>query len=352
MKAIHKAAGIVLALLVLGVVMAYLSGFFEPKIDIDSTRVEPSADGGRVVSVEITKQPLIEEAAGTIQAKVETVISPLITATISSIKVRAGDDVKLGDVLVELDSRELRARADQAHQAVVAAKAKLVKAERDFKRIQQLFRNDAVAKAELDRTEALLGSAGAELSRARRREDEAKTALGHSTLTSPISGRVVERYSDPGDTARQGEPLLRMYGPGMFRLEASVRESVAAKLVKGQSLTVKVDALDKEFEASVDEIVPFADPGSRSFVVKAILADSSGLYPGMFGRLLVPIGETKKIYIPADAVTQVGQLHFVIVKTERGLIRRYVRLGVSDQQDRVEVISGLAPGEYILIAAR
>ena len=352
MKGIYKAAGIVLALAGLVVVMAYLSGLFTPKIDIDFTGVVPSADEGRVVTVEITKQPLIEQAAGTIQAKVETVISPLITATISSIKVRAGDGVKQGDVLVELDSRELKARVDQAHQAVVAARAKVAKAKRDFKRMKQLFGGDAVAKAELDQTEAVLRTARAELGSVSRREDETKTALSHSTLTAPISGRVVERYADPGDTARQGEPLLRLYGPGIFRLEASVRESVASKLVKGQSLTVKVDALDKQFRASVDEIVPFADPGSRSFVVKASLTDSSGLYPGMFGRLLVPIGETEKIYIPADAVTQVGQLHFVIVKTEQGLNRRYVRLGVSDQKDRVEVISGLAPGEAILIAAR
>ena len=352
MKGIYKVAAIVLALAVLGGVMAYLSGFFKPKIDNDFAGVVSSEYEGRVVTVEIIRQPLVEQAAGTIQAKVETVISPLITATISSIKVRAGDDVKQGDVLVELDSRELKARADQAHQAVIAEEAKLAKVEQDFNRIQQLFKTDAVAKAALDRTEELLRTARAELSRARRREDEAKTALGHGTLAAPISGRVVERYADPGDTARQGEPLLRMYGPDIFRLEASVRESVASKLVKGQSLTVKVDALDKEFKASVDEIVPFADPGSRSFIVKARLTDSSGLYPGMFGRLLVPIGETEKIYIPADAVSHIGQLDFVIVKTEQGPIRRYVRLGASDQQNRVEVISGLAPGEAILTAAR
>ena len=352
MKVSHKIAGILLALAFLLGVMAFLASFFEPKINVDFTDVVPSVADAREVTVEITKEPLIEQAAGTIRAKVETVISPLITATISSIKVRAGYQVKQGDVLIELDSRELKARVDQTHQTVVAAKAKLAKVERDFKRIQQLFRDDAVAKAELDRTEAVLRTARAELSRARRREDEARTALSHSTLTAPISGRVVERYADPGDTARQGEPLLRMYGPSIFRLEASVRESVASKLVKGQSLTVKVDALDKEFAATVDEIVPFADPGSRSFIVKARLIDTSGLYPGMFGRLLVPIGETERIYIPPEAVTHVGQLDFVIIKTEQGPIRRYIRLGARDQEDRVEVISGLAPGEEILIAAQ
>ncbi len=70
-----------------------------------------------------------------------------------------------------------------------------------------------------------------------------------------------------------------------------MRESVASKLVEGQSLTAQVDAVNKQYAAAVDEIVPTADPGSRSFVVKVSLTGGSGLYPGMFGRLMIPIGQ-------------------------------------------------------------
>jgi RND family efflux transporter MFP subunit len=312
----------------------------------------PSPGEGRILTVEVTKRPLIEQVSGTIQAKVETVISPLVTATISSFNVRAGDEVRQGDVLVKLDSRKLKARVDQTHQAVISAKAMLAKAQQDYDRIQRLLKTRAISKAEADRIETIFRTAKAELSLALRVEDEANAVLSHTTLRAPISGRIVERFADPGDTARQGEPLLRMYGPGVFRLEASVRESVASKLIKGQHLIVMVDALDKEFEASIDEIVPFADPGSRSFMVKAFLTEGSGLYPGMFGRLLVPVGETEKIYIPVEAVTQVGQLHYVMVNTKHGLTRRYVRLGENTQSDSVEVISGLSPGESIFIGTQ
>jgi RND family efflux transporter MFP subunit len=254
-------------------------------------------------------------------------------------------------VLAELDSRELEARVGQARQAVVAARANLALAEKDSERLQRIYRAEpgAVSKAELDRVQTSLRTARAQLLGARRQEDEAKTALSYSSLEAPISGRVVERYADPGDTARQGEALLRMYDPDTLRLEASVRESVASTLTRGQGLTAKVDALDKAFEAVVDEIVPSADPGSRSFLVKVALKGSSGLYPGMFGRLLIPIGQTHKTYIPIKAVTQVGQLHFVIVKTEQGPVRRYVRLGARAGGDRVQVISGLTAGEKILV---
>lgn len=354
MKAIFKASVVIVALVLLGGVMAYLAGFFESKIPIDSSGAAAPVDSDNVYTVEVTTEPLIEQASGTIRAKVETVISPLINATISSITVWSGDEVKAGDVLIKLDSRELRARVDQAHQAVIAAEARLVKAEKDFKRAQRIYRTDtgAISKAELDRIQAALHSASAELLRLRRQKDETKTALSYSTLKAPIAGRIVKRYADPGDTARPGQPLLRMYDPQTLRLEASVRESVASKLVEGQSLTAQVDAVNKRYAAAVDEIVPAADPGSRSFVVKVSLTGGSGLYPGMFGRLMIPIGEIEKIYIPNEAVTNVGQLNFVIVKTEHGLGRRYVRLGKPAVENRVEVVSGLAPGEKILAAPR
>jgi len=348
-KTLVKVAGIFLAFAFLGIVMAYQAGFFEKKIPAGFKDTAPSAASGREVSVEESAEPLIEQAAGTLRAKVETVISPVITATISSISVWSGDEVKEGDVLVSLDSRELKARVDQARQAVAAAQARLTQAEKDNQRIQRILRADAgaVSKAERDHTEAALESAKADLLRLKRQEDEAKTAMSYSRLTAPISGRIVERYADPGDTARQGEPLLRMYDPSTLRLEASVRESVASMLKKGQHLKVDIDAVNKRFDAVVDEIVPSADPGSRSFLVKVGLTGGSHLYPGMFGRLLIPIGETRKIYIPRAAVTTIGQLNFVMVTTDQGPARRYVRLGEKGPDNRIQIISGLAPGDKI-----
>jgi RND family efflux transporter MFP subunit len=350
-KASLKILGIVFALVLLAGIMAYLAGVFEEKIPVDFSGLAPSSDTGRVVTVEVTSRPLIEQAAGTLRAKVETVISPLITATISSIAVWAGDEVKAGDVLVTLDARELKARVDQAHQAVVAAGARLAQTENDLARVRRIMKADpgAVSKAEGDRLETALSAARAERVRLQRQKDEAQTALSYSKLTAPIAGRIVERLADPGDTARLGEPLLRMYDPATLRLEASVRESVASMLVKGQQLSTEIDALKKQYPVVVDEIVPSADPGSRSFLVKVSLTDGAGLFPGMFGRLMIPIGQIEKIVIPLAAVTRVGQLDFVVVKTQQGAVRRYVRLGQPSPDESVEIISGLSSGDQIII---
>jgi multidrug efflux pump subunit AcrA (membrane-fusion protein) len=102
----------------------------------------------------------------------------------------------------------------------------------------------------------------------------------------------------------------------------------------------------------VDEIVPSADPGSRTFIVKVSLTGGAGLYPGMFGRLLIPIGRIERIYLPVSAVTHVGQLDFVVVKTEQGAVRRYVRLAERGPDERIEVVSGLKPGEQVIVTKR
>ncbi len=354
MKIAGKIIGIFAALALLGLVMAYLAGFFEEKIPIDFSKVVPQTDSGEAYTVAVVSEPLIERAAGTLRAKVETVISPLITATISSIAVWSGDEVQPGEELVSLDARELKARADQAHQAVVTARAVLNQADKEAKRVQRIFKADpgAISKAERDRVQTALSTARARLVSSKRHEDEARTALSYSKLTSPIAGRIVERYADPGDTARPGVPVLRLYNPATLRLEASVRESVASKLKENQKLTAEIDALDKRYDGVVDEIVPSADPGSRTFLVKVSLDADAGLYPGMFGRLLIPIGQIEKIYIPVAAVTQVGQLDFVIVKSEQGAIRRYVRLGQGKPDERIEVVSGLKAGEQVVIKRR
>ena len=351
MKDSLKIVGIVLALVLLAGVMAYLAGFFTEKISTDFSGVLPAADTGEVVVMEAITQPLIEQAAGTLRAKVETVISPIITATISSISVWTGDEVQAGDELVRLDSRELKARVDQARQAAIAAQARLAQTEKDLARVERIMKADpgAVSKAERDRFQTAMRTARADLVRLKRQWDEAQTALSYSKLTAPIAGRIVERLADPGDTARQGEPLLRMYDPTTLRLEASVRESIASKLAKGQRLSAEIDALKRQYPVVVDEIVPSADPGSRSFLVKVSLEDGIGLYPGMFGRLMIPIGQTEKITIPLAAVTRVGQLDFVMVKTDQGPVRRYVRLGQRSPDERIEVISGLKDGEKIII---
>jgi len=100
----------------------------------------------------------------------------------------------------------------------------------------------------------------------------------------------------------------------------------------------------------VTEIVPAADPATRTFVVKVSLPAGQGLYPGMFGRLLVPVGSRAAVLVPAAAVSRVGQLEMVLVKQDGRWQKAMVTTG-RRQGDMLEALSGLRGGETVLIPA-
>ena len=174
--------------------------------------------------------------------------------------------------------------------------------------------------------------------------------LTYTTIKAPRAGRIVDRLAEPGDTARPGVPLLVLYDPSSLRLEVPVQESLAVRLKQGDKLTVGVDAINREVEAVVDEIVPQAEVASRSLLVKAAVPQIPGLVEGMFGRLLVPAGERRHLCIPTAALVKVGQLEFVDVVDKDGkLERRMIKTGRRGFPGRIEVISGLEAGETLRV---
>ncbi|MBI5155228.1 efflux RND transporter periplasmic adaptor subunit, partial [Candidatus Poribacteria bacterium] len=219
----------------------------------------------------------------------------------------------------------------------------------NLERARKLFDDGVSSKAELDRAEAARQSLEADADRARRAVDEARAALTYATITAPISGRVVDRLAEPGDTATPGVPLLRLYDAASLRLEANVRESLAARLKPGTELRARIDATGEEFAVRVDEVVPQTDAGSRTMVVKASFDARANLDPGMFGRLLLPAGEASRLYVPSSAVQRTGQLEFVQVPEGDGMVRRFVRTAGREGAERVEVLSGLKEGESVLV---
>jgi multidrug efflux pump subunit AcrA (membrane-fusion protein) len=130
-------------------------------------------------------------------------------------------------------------------------------------------------------------------------------------------------------------------------------ENLAIKLKAGDELTVKIDALSKEFVATVDEIVPQAEAASRSFMVKVKLPPSAELFEGMYGRLLIPAGKRLHLCLNTGAIETIGQLEFVYVVDSEGNNpeRRYIKTGRFGRPGRVEVLSGLEANENVLVRA-
>jgi RND family efflux transporter MFP subunit len=338
-------------------VIAWLSGAFVTKIPPAETAPAVRAYTGQPTEVvhEVVKQQE-EEALGTLKASSRTAISAKVLATIEEITVSAGDEVVTGDILARLSAGEFEARLAQAEQSRIAAMAVRREAELAFQRTQKLRRNApaTVTEEQLQRVAAQLETSRADELRAEQAVVEAKVRLADTVISAPKNGKIVDRLAEPGDTAQPGRPLLVLYDAQSLRLEAPVVEELAVRLTLGQSMKVRIDALDREVVGTVDEIVPQAESQSRSLLVKVSLPPAKGLFEGMFGRLIIPAGKRRHLCLPTAAVQQIGQLEFVdVVRAGDGedqiLERRLVKTGRLGMPGRIEVLSGVAVGETVLL---
>lgn len=335
-------------------VVLWMSGVFTAKIQPGRVGLEARRPpvGASTAVVTLETIDVVEEAAGTVQAERRTVVSSRIVAAIRTVHVAAGQAVRRGDLLIELDDRELAARTEEAGRTVEAAAAERKRLIADFERARQLKAQTVISGSEFEAAESAFRVADATLERARRSLEGAEIALTYTRITSPVDGRVVDRLADPGDTATPGMPLLSLYDPSALRIEVPVRESLVQTLHVGDRLQVLLGGRREPIDGNIDEIVPQAEAGSRTFLVKVGLPKRDGLYTGMFGRLVIPAGERERVLVPRAAVQRIGQLELVEVVDASGtLSRRLVTTGRSVGDSSAEVLSGLRPGEVVLLSA-
>ncbi len=230
------------------------------------------------------------------------------------------------------------------------ASAVKANAESELRRLTPLRKQNAASANEFIRAETAVKTADADAQRAGQAVLEAKSLLEYATVKSPLDGIVVDKKVDVGDTVLPGQVMAKVYDPTSMQLVASVRESLTQRLRVGQPIGVRVDVLAKTCQGKVTEIVPESETGSRTFQVKVSGPCPPGIYSGMFGRILIPLDEEEVLVVPQEAVRRVGQLELVEVADAGVVQRRAVRTGRLID-GRCEVLSGLRPGEEVVVPA-
>jgi len=343
--------GAILTVCLIGLIL-YSGGFFTGG-DIKPGRVAPAPTPQKQYQTgqaEKVDWPAVEEAVGTFRSRTEAKVEARMPGRVLQVRVAPGATVKEGDLLVVLDEEEAKARVGQARQALAAAQAAAELARQEYGRAMRLKQRNAVPQQTLDRAVEAKNRSAAEVARAGKGLEEARVSMAYSRVTAPAAGQVTRRLVEPGDMALPGRTLLVIETGGAMRLEARVREGLIGRIRLGQELEVNIPALNISRKARVEEIVPAADPATRTFLVKAALPQTPGLYSGMFGRLLAPVGKETVVLAPARALIRVGQLPMVLVKTGQGWRKVFVTLG-RERGERVEVLSGLSGGETLALEA-
>lgn len=320
--------------------------------------------GVSMETVKNTAMPELLDVAGSVRARTSAVVSTRIPGSISVLRVREGDRVKKGQLLVQLDAQENQATAavataaiDEARRALDEALSRKKLVDTTFERYQKLFNEQAVSRQEYDvkQTEkefAAQGVSRAE-SRLRQAQEGAKastTMSDYTRIVAPISGVIASKQADLGATVFPGQPLMTIEDDGSYQLELALPENAAAKVKPGSTLQVTLDAVGSAFTARISEIVPTADLASRTFIAKIAL-NQKGLKSGMFGRGAISIGTTVRgITLPKKAVVEHGALTSVWTVDKESVARmRIVKVG-RESGERVEILSGLSEGDRVVVA--
>jgi len=329
------------------------------------------------VTAAVSDLPESITSVGTVEAKNEAVVSAKVMGVIQKIWVDEGARVGKGSVLLTIDDAEIKAKRNEAEQAraegVAAlheadaslreAKAALENANINRERFENLYKEQAVTKKELDdiNTQGKMAEAKLDQVEARRKQADAKIAqadaavsqvnimLGYTVIHSPISGVVTAKTANTGELASPGRPLLKVVDNGELRLLATIKESDMAGMVRGNTVKVGFDALSgRQVDGRISEVIPAADPATRTFNVKIDLPHTAGILPGMFGRAYLPSGMRKAVLVPDASIVEREGVQGVFVVTPENTLRfQVVRTGEKNN-GMTEVSSGLSGGEAVV----
>jgi multidrug efflux pump subunit AcrA (membrane-fusion protein) len=351
----------------------------------------PVVTGVRVETTTLAPMRAAEEVVGTVRTKTQMLVSSKVQGYVREVRARQGDHVEQGRVLVTVDDRELTARADRARSALAEAEMGLDEVKRNLEealaslrsaeadrayaeatatRYRQLRQSELISAQDYETVEtrrksavALVEQAQARIASVQAREKQmgyridaaaaelraAEISLAETRIVAPATGVVVDRRVEPGDLAGPGQPLLVLDDPRAYRLEASVGESAVGRVRLGERVPVVLDALGRTLEGRVAEIIPAADPASRTVTVKLDLPADPGLRSGLFGRARFPAEERQVILVPIPALVERGQLAAVYVVGDDDVARLRLVTAGARHADRVEVLSGLAGGERVVV---
>jgi RND family efflux transporter MFP subunit len=290
----------------------------------------------RVAAAERSPQPVTIEVVGTVRSAHDATLAPLISGTVTEVRVGLGSAVRAGQLLVRISARDVDARLEQS-------RAVSTRAARDRDRALALKQLGAITDAQYE-------AALSEWNLASARDAEASAVAERTVVRAPFAGVITSKLANVGDAALPGRPLVTLETPAAKRFEAMIPESASGTLEEGQVVPVRIERLERELEGRIAEIQPASDDGTRSRLVKIDLPVTPGLRSGEFGRVLLASGREVEVTVPTAAVIRRGQLETVFV-VDSGVARlRLVRCG-HERDGRVQISSGLSGGETVALAS-
>ena len=294
-------------------------------------QAKPQVKIAKVTSEDI---PQTETYTATVESDVKNDIAPNTPYRIEKIYVDVGDNVRQGQVLVQLDASNLQQLKLQVENQKI-----------EFNRTSQLYQVGGASKAEYDNAKLQLDVLSTQL----------KQLMQNTQLTAPISGVVTARNYDSGDMYNQGQPVLTIEQTNPVKVMVNISEVYYKQVFKGMPVDIELDAYEGEtFYGKVTIVYPTVDQSTHTFPVEVTINNSSQkVRPGMFARATVNFGDKNHVLVPDEAlVKQIGAGDRYVYVYKGGKVSyNKVELG-KHIGDKYEILSGVNPGDDVVIAGQ
>ena len=288
----------------------------------------------RIAKVTSEDIPQTETYTATVESDVKNDIAPNTPYRIEKIYVDVGDNVRQGQVLVQLDASNLQQLKLQVENQKI-----------EFSRTSQLYQVGGASKAEYDNAKLQLDVLSTQL----------KQLMQNTQLTAPISGVVTARNYDSGDMYNQGQPVLTIEQTNPVKVMVNISEVYYKQVFKGMPVDIELDAYEGEtFYGKVTIVYPTVDQSTHTFPVEVTINNSSQkVRPGMFARATVNFGDKNHVLVPDEAlVKQIGAGDRYVYIYKNGKVSyNKVELG-KHIGTKYEILSGVNSGDDVVIAGQ
>ncbi|WP_265571691.1 efflux RND transporter periplasmic adaptor subunit [Sphingomicrobium nitratireducens] len=271
---------------------------------------------------------------------------------VTRVLVDAGDWVKQGQLLAQIERSVQSQEAAQLRASVAAAEADAALARNELDRAQALVERGFVSKADIDRKQAAYDAARARVRLNQAQLGAANARIGLLDVRAPTSGLVLDRSVEVGQVVSAGTPqLFRMARGGEMEVRAELSQQDMAAVSVGLPATVNPVGTDREFVGRVWQVAPIIDPTTRQGEVRIAIPYDSAIRPGGFAEARIESGTTSAPLLPQAAVMADARGNYVYVVNDKNeVVRVDVKVGSVDDRG-VTIVEGLTGNEVVVRSA-
>ncbi len=311
-----------------------------------------SAAGTIVTTAQAEKRDikLVEKTIGEVDSPSSPTVSSEVSGRITEVYFNLGDPVKVGQIMVKLDSTDLGSSRSSADADIQRLEALMVNQKKVVERNRELLAQNFISPLRVEELESQLSALEQQLRSARAQGDIARRNVGKASVFAPATGRIEQKQVSKGDYVTPGKTLFQIATSELLRVRLPFPETVATKIQPGQSVILLSPlAPNKPLEAKVEEIRALVGTSNRSIEAIIKFRNPGDWRAGSSVNGEVKVGERiGAITVPAISVVlrPAGKVVYVVKDTSAE--QRVVETGVR-QDGYVEILSGIQSGEIVVL---